>query len=166
MGYYGLGPGTKVPDQLTGLEKALRSVPVACYEVCLDTLEKLIKNVAQNPAEPKFRRVNLANERIKAAVTSVEGAVTALLECGFVFEKESNSLVLPPGVKLTFPAHVVKVQEARDVLKKEEEKERVAKGLSRVAPVRAAGEKPVDKRDAADVAGASDVMIQRLRGPE
>lgn len=165
MGYYGLGPGMRVADQLTPFEKALQSVPVECYEITLEILEKLIKNIAQNPAEPKFRKINLKNEKIFNSITSVNGAVQALIEAGFVSDNSdatAPALVLPAGVKLTFPDHVVKVQNAKDVLKKLEEKDRVARGLSRVAPIRQAGEKPVDKRDAGAVASNGEAMLRRL----
>lgn len=155
----------RVPDQLTPFEKALQSVPVECYEVTFEILEKLIKNIAQNPAEPKFRKINLKNGKIFSAITSVDGAVQALIEAGFVSDNsdaEAPALVLPAGVKLTFPDHVVKIQNAKDVLKKQDEKDRVARGLSRVAPIRAPGEKPVDKRDAGAVTTSGEAMLRRL----
>ncbi len=57
MGYYGLGPGMKVPDQLSPLEKALRRIPTEIHCEVLEILEKLAKNIAQNPREEKFRKI-------------------------------------------------------------------------------------------------------------
>lgn len=149
MGYYGLGPGMRVPDQLSHYEKCLRSLPPELAGQTLDVLEKLVKNVAQNPKEEKFRRIKLDNAKIAAAVTSLPSALAALVEVGFLFDKESACLVLPAATKLSFPDHVVPIQDARDYYRKEIEKDRVAKGLSRVAPTDA---KTVDPRSSEQVA--------------
>jgi len=140
MGYYGLGPGMKVPDQLSGLELALRQIPVGLAPgLVFPLLEKLIKNIAQNPKEPKFRKLKLeSNAKIKAAITSVRPALQALIEIGFRVSSESSDLTdleveLAPSIFLTFPSHVNKIIDAQDWFRKETEKERVRQGLSRVA---------------------------------
>lgn len=124
MGYYGLGPGMRVAEKLTPLEKALRSMPLPQAECTLEILEKLCRNTAQAPAEEKFRRIKLTNEKIKAAVADVPGATDSLLEMGWVAEDEA--LVLPAGVKLTHHEHLAKIIDAKQFYKKEAEKAKKA----------------------------------------
>lgn len=62
MGYYGHGPGHKVADPLTPFEQALQNIPIECWQPTLDTMETLIKNIAQNPTDQKYRKIRLSNE--------------------------------------------------------------------------------------------------------
>ncbi|CAD7925407.1 unnamed protein product [Amoebophrya sp. A120] len=166
MGYYGLGPGMRVADQLSTFEKALRNVPLDQHYMTLDLLETLLKNIAQNPREEKFRKIKLTNPKIGAAITSVIPALEALFALGFQIDQTAADgtlfLVLPETIKLTFPAHVAKVIDARDdFFRKEVEKMRVAKGLGRVAP---AGEgKPEDPRSTADIEQATTANLQWIK---
>jgi hypothetical protein len=59
---------------------------------CVRTLLKMLSNVANNPAEPKFRKVNLTNETFKAKVSSLQGGLALLKAAGFT--EEGESLVL------------------------------------------------------------------------
>jgi len=111
----------RTPDQMTPLEKALRSMPLAQAEATLELLEKLCRNTATQPAEEKFRKIRLSNEKIKAAVKDVPGALDALFEMGWQLGDE-DSCVLPAGVKLTMHEHVAKIIDARQYYKKEVEK--------------------------------------------
>lgn len=138
MGYYGLGPGMRVADQLTPLEAALRSIPMGNWQATLDIMEKLFRNITQNPREEKFRKIKLTNPKISDNITSISGALEALLYVGFVMSPEEEGsdvmvLTLPANIKFTMPEHVNKIIDAKHFYKKEEEKERVARGLSRVA---------------------------------
>eukprot|EP00392_Amoebophrya_sp_AT5.2_P016379 g16640.t1 len=157
----------RVADQLSTLEKALRNVPVAQHYATLDILETLLKNIAQNPKEAKFRKIKLSNAKIQAAITSVLPALEVLLACGFVFESEQGTgepfLVLPETVKITFPNHVNKIIDCREeYFRKEIEKARVAKGLGRVAP---AGEaKPADPRSVEEISGSATVNLKWVVG--
>eukprot|EP00608_Synchroma_pusillum_P001020 CAMPEP_0198430806 /NCGR_PEP_ID=MMETSP1452-20131203/15757_1 /TAXON_ID=1181717 /ORGANISM="Synchroma pusillum, Strain CCMP3072" /LENGTH=400 /DNA_ID=CAMNT_0044151259 /DNA_START=18 /DNA_END=1218 /DNA_ORIENTATION=- len=63
--------------------------------VALRTLKKLIENVANNPAEPRFRAINLDNRAIKQKVTSLVGGLALLKACGFAKDPEENRLVMP-----------------------------------------------------------------------
>jgi len=71
MGYYGL-PKAKIAENLTPVQKALRSLPMEQWQKTLDVIEVLFRNVAQNPREAKFRVVKLENKKIAACITSVE----------------------------------------------------------------------------------------------
>lgn len=170
MGYYGLGPGMQVKDNLSPLEHALfKQMPVNGWNKTLTILEKLCKNVAQNPNEEKFRRIKLDNAKILEAVTSVEPAVAALLEMGWVAEVDSTdngidnipavTLVLPRNIKLNQVDHVNKIIDARHELKKREESTRVENGLSRAIP---AGMEGADKRSADEVQAAGKATLQKL----
>jgi len=134
MGYYGLGPGHKVAEPLSPLEKALRMMPLAQAEATLEILEKLCRNTAQAPTEEKFRRIRLSNEKIKAVVADVPGGTESLLEMGWV--PEEDCLVLPKGVKLTMHEHVGKIIDAKQHYKKETEKAKKADS-SRMKELRA-----------------------------
>lgn len=170
-GYYGLGPGTKTKDQMTPVELALRKIPMDNWTSSLDILEKVFKNVAQNGKEEKFRKLKLGNAKISAAITSIEGAIEVLLLTGWVMSDEANEaaeggketvLTLPSNVKFTFPEHVNKVIDARDHFKKEEERVRVERGMSRVC----VGEfKSLfsDKREAAVIAADATKNIAAYR---
>ena len=61
---------------------------------CLEMIEKLFKNCAQNPSEKKYRKVKFeTNAKIKAAfesgksTTSNESAVQCFLTHGWVLEE-------------------------------------------------------------------------------
>jgi len=109
-------------EPLTALEKALRALPLDQWEASLELIEKLCRNTAQQPAEEKFRKVKLTNERIKAAITDVPGAVEALLELGWVRAEEEEALVLPKEVKLTMHEHIAKIVDVKHHYKKEMER--------------------------------------------
>lgn len=62
---------------------------------CLTTIIKLLNNVVSNPSELKYRKINLANETIKAKIVSVQGGVALLKAAGFEQSlDDSNSLIL------------------------------------------------------------------------
>lgn len=50
----------------------------AAPEASKEVLRKILSNILAQPAEPKYRRVRLANPRIKEAVVDVEGALELL----------------------------------------------------------------------------------------
>ena len=56
-------------------------------KACFETLFKIVANVGTNPAEPKFRRLRLANAALDARVFSVPGALEFLELVGFAREK-------------------------------------------------------------------------------
>jgi len=120
MGYAGYAPGNQVAEPLSDLEQALRSIPGGQALEALDVLEKLLRNVVQTPGEEKFRRIRLANEKIAKAIGSAPGAVEALLQMGWVQQRQHDeeTLVLPPAVILDFPNHINKVLEAKDYFQK------------------------------------------------
>lgn len=161
MGYYGLGPGMRVAEQLTPYEKALRGMQV--WQPSLDIMEKLLRNIAQNPKEEKFRKIRLTNAKIFDTITSVPYAVQALYEIGWVFDGE-ESLVLPPNIDMTMPKHVSPVIDARQYYKKEEEKVRVSRGMSRVAPGGQDWKSLFqDDRSGEQKKADGDAMLERLR---
>jgi len=125
MGYAGYAPGanSRMKDQATPLEQALRGLPLDKALETLELIEKLTRNVVRNPGEEKFRHIKLSNEKIRMAVKEVPGAVGAMKEMGWV--EEDDSLTLPASVKLAHEVHVVGIIEARDYYKAEIEKQRV-----------------------------------------
>lgn len=82
-------------------------------------MNKLARNAAQNPAEEKYRKVRLTNEKIAALLVAVEGAKEAMIEMGWV--EEGEFLVLPAGVQLAFNKEVRDIEDAKMKLKKAQE---------------------------------------------
>lgn len=109
MGYYGL-PKAKLPDELNALEKLLRSLPLEGSIEALDLLETLTRNAIQNFLEEKYRRVRTTNEKL-SALFKLEGTLDIMLEMGWL--PDGEFMVLPQGVQLDFPRHVVKILEAK-----------------------------------------------------
>ena len=106
----------QVAEKLTPVQAALAKVK---SDASLETINKLVRNVAQNPAEEKFRKVRLTNEKIAAVLVQVEGAKQVMLEMGWV--EEGEFLVLPARVQLSFNKEVRDIEEAKTKLKKEQE---------------------------------------------
>eukprot|EP00241_Pyramimonas_parkeae_P008334 CAMPEP_0114250144 /NCGR_PEP_ID=MMETSP0058-20121206/14539_1 /TAXON_ID=36894 /ORGANISM="Pyramimonas parkeae, CCMP726" /LENGTH=180 /DNA_ID=CAMNT_0001363777 /DNA_START=118 /DNA_END=660 /DNA_ORIENTATION=- len=101
-----LPPGPKSP-----LERALGFVKSTS---AVDTLSTLTRNVAQNPREPKYRKLRLSNVKIAAALVEPEGALDVLRELGWVNEGD-DFMVLPDSVQLTM-THVRAVEAQRETL--------------------------------------------------
>lgn len=121
---YAAAMGTNNPDEKSPAERADACLKVIdAFRVgnkgltCVQTLKKMLTNVKANPAEPKFRKVNLANETFKAKVGSVQGGVAILKAAGFeVSPNDENSLVLPADASMERLNQVldrVAVQEVR-----------------------------------------------------
>jgi hypothetical protein len=127
MGYAGYAPGanSRMPDELTPLQAALRSLPLDKALESLELIDKLTKNIMRNPGEEKFRKINLINEKIKNAITDVPNAVDLLKEMGW--QLEESALVLPLTVRFDHSTHVVGIIDAQDHYKTALEKDRVSK---------------------------------------
>jgi len=128
-----------MPDKLTDLQAAMRALPL---DKALDTLaliEKLTRNVMKDQREPKFRKINLANEKIRAIITDVPNAIALLNEMGWV--READSLVLPETVRMVHETHIVGLIEAQDHYKTVCEKEKVRLMRAAKAPTDADAEK-------------------------
>lgn len=134
MGYYGLPAAKYSEGPLQPFEKALRSLPPPQCIQTLDMIETTTRKVAQNPKDPKFRKLRLGNEKIAAGLTNVEGAFEIMSEMGWelVTEGEDAFLVLPEKVQLTFPDHVHKILEVKSWYSKQNDTRRLALGLCRV----------------------------------
>jgi len=114
---YGLSGGShKTVEAATPLQAALAKVK---SDASLETMGKLVRNVAQNPGEDKFRKIRLTNEKISAVLVAVEGAKESMIVMGWV--EEDEFLVLPAGVQLSFNKEVRDIEDAKQKLKKETE---------------------------------------------
>jgi len=132
--YYNLPAAKYAEGPLDPLEKALRGLPPPNCMQTLDLIETTTRKVAQNPKEPKLRKLRLANEKIASAITNVDGAFEIMSELGWVIETEEEDafLVLPDTVQLTFPDHVHKILETKSWYVKQNDNRRRELGLSRV----------------------------------
>jgi hypothetical protein len=115
MGYAGYAPGHRVAEAATPVQAALAQVK---SEASLELIGKLTRNSAQSPAEEKYRKVRLTNEKISPLLVEVKGAKEAMMAMGWV--EEGEFLVLPKGTNVTM-TEVRNVEDAKTKLKKAEQ---------------------------------------------
>jgi len=134
MGYYGMTPAKYSEGPAEPLVQALRGLPPPECMQTLDLVETTTRKVAQNPKDPKFRKLRLANEKIASALTNVDGAFEIMSELGWEIQTEGEDafLVLPDTVTLTFPDHVHKILEVKSWYVKQNDNRRRELGLSRI----------------------------------
>lgn len=126
MGYGGYAPGanSRMADQLSDLEVALRQLPLEDAVETLDVIRKMVQNVIRNPSEDRFRRIRFTNAKIKAVIVDVPGAVELLKAMGWVEEEGfGGAMVLPASVRPAHEVEIVGIIEAKDYYKKEQEKQ-------------------------------------------
>merc|ERR1719162_2754047 len=94
-----LSPGhPPIPDVCTPFA-------VACAAAAWDIdqaglFRKLLQNVADNPQEPKYRRLRLTNARIAALIEKVPKTREMLEASGWISAEEGTSLELPASASL------------------------------------------------------------------
>lgn len=86
--------GDDLVHALGVLRKTYKDSDPAGLVTCLKTLEKYIDNLAQNPHEAKFQRINCENPSFQSRVAVFDGAIDVLRACGFT--KEGAQLVGTP----------------------------------------------------------------------
>ncbi len=113
-GYFSTTNRLKTP--LTEQQAALAKI--TCLS-SLEVLEKLCYNVVVDPKELKYRKIRMANSKIKAAL--VDGALDVMLLLGWEREGEGDeaTLFLPVSKCLTM-SDVRDIQNAQQELKKED----------------------------------------------
>ena len=88
-------------DPRAAMKQALAAM--ALYKsigaVAASTARTLCKNALESPADPKFRTVNLANEKIRERLTSIRGGIVAMRAAGWQRDEASNTLQLPDSVR-------------------------------------------------------------------
>lgn len=85
---------TQVNEQLVALHK--ETSDMAKFKAAVNLVQKLFKNVIDNPTEDKFRTVKLNNARIKDTLTKYVNGVALMRLVGFqqVYDNESKESVL------------------------------------------------------------------------
>merc|ERR1740123_919907 len=73
---------------MVALRKRYKDENAAGLLTCMQTLRIYINNLARNPHESKFQRINCNNNGFRTKVAAFEGATDVLLACGF---KEEGS---------------------------------------------------------------------------
>lgn len=96
-----------VPDVSLPFQQAFEEcVTTNDYTVVASTfgiLRKLLTN-ATTKQEDKFKRVRLANAKIRAAITDVHGALDIMMACGFILtEQDGESMLIYPATEGTGP---------------------------------------------------------------
>eukprot|EP00405_Crypthecodinium_cohnii_P008964 CAMPEP_0206427124 /NCGR_PEP_ID=MMETSP0324_2-20121206/4835_1 /ASSEMBLY_ACC=CAM_ASM_000836 /TAXON_ID=2866 /ORGANISM="Crypthecodinium cohnii, Strain Seligo" /LENGTH=759 /DNA_ID=CAMNT_0053892307 /DNA_START=135 /DNA_END=2415 /DNA_ORIENTATION=+ len=82
---------------LLTLRKRYKDSDPGGLKTCLQTLRAYIKNIVDNPVEPKFHRINCENGAFKNRIASFAGAQEVLEALGFVLEA-SQLMVTPSWV--------------------------------------------------------------------
>jgi len=134
---------TASPKQLAGLEllKELRGD----FDTTHETLAKIMSNIVNSPAEPKYRRLRTSNERIKALLAA-RGARQLLVGSGFV-DEEPDFLVLPEG------AEVSTLKVAVDQLKAQQEARKAEEAQAKKEAMEQQRARAMAKRRAEEPAG-------------
>lgn len=73
----------RVPEELEGLH------------TCLKTVRAYVSNLAKNPQEAKFQKINRTNNAFSTRVEPFPEAIAVLMAVGFV--EEGDQLVVPPA---------------------------------------------------------------------
>ncbi|EFJ42376.1 hypothetical protein VOLCADRAFT_107314 [Volvox carteri f. nagariensis] len=117
MGYGGYVSAKLPPPKPSEVEAAVQAVKSM---EAVEMIHKLVYNCAVQPKEDKFRKVRLANPKVKAVLSDTQGAVEALTALGWSLEEADGEpvLVVPAGKFMTMQ-QVRVVEAARDKLAKD-----------------------------------------------
>eukprot|EP00752_Nemacystus_decipiens_P011045 g9813.t1 len=83
-----------------GVEDGLRRIDDACggnrteKKAAVQALQQILRNVASNPEDPRFRRIKRDNENFQRALGRFEGGIQILLSSGFRMQVEEGQTVL------------------------------------------------------------------------
>lgn len=77
---------------LVSLRKRYKDQDTQGLVTCLTTLKAYINNLAKNPSDSKFQRINMENGAFRNRVAPYDGAIAVLNACGF--EQEDGALVV------------------------------------------------------------------------
>ncbi|GFR46734.1 hypothetical protein Agub_g8357 [Astrephomene gubernaculifera] len=117
MGYGGYVSAKLPPSKPSEVEAAVQAVKSV---EAVEMIHKLVYNCAVQPKEEKFRKVRLANPKVKAVLGDAVGAVDAMTALGWSLEEADGEpiLLIPSGKYMTMQ-QVRIVETARDKLAKE-----------------------------------------------
>ncbi|GLC46068.1 hypothetical protein PLESTB_001036000 [Pleodorina starrii] len=117
MGYGGYVSAKLPPAKPSEVEAAVQAVKSM---EAVEMIHKLVYNCAVQPKEDKYRKVRLANPKVKAILGDTPGAVDAMTALGWSLEEADGEpvLVVPAGKFLNMQ-QVRVVEAARDKLAKE-----------------------------------------------
>jgi hypothetical protein len=82
----------ELASALVALKKRYQDSDAVGLLTCLQTLRKYVDNLAQNPVEPKFQRINTENASFQKKVAAFDGAIAVLKACGF--REDGNQLAV------------------------------------------------------------------------
>eukprot|EP00948_MAST-09A_sp_MAST-9A-sp1_P001181 g1181.t1 len=78
----------------------VQRVKGSTLQVTLKTLHVFTKNLLLKPMEPKYRKINLANAKVRERIVDAPGALDVLLYVGF--SRDNESLMIEDGIKPEF----------------------------------------------------------------
>eukprot|EP00294_Goniomonas_avonlea_P009720 CAMPEP_0114573458 /NCGR_PEP_ID=MMETSP0114-20121206/18875_1 /TAXON_ID=31324 /ORGANISM="Goniomonas sp, Strain m" /LENGTH=205 /DNA_ID=CAMNT_0001760815 /DNA_START=227 /DNA_END=841 /DNA_ORIENTATION=- len=118
------------------LEKFATQNSEADFAAAGKTAVTLLGNVEKNPEEAKYRKLNLTNPKLQAALLRFNGAVELMMAAGFV--KVRETLVLPTETDLDgLISTAAQLRHRLDALQESERKLRTAELAARQAEVTA-----------------------------
>ncbi|CAD7923653.1 unnamed protein product [Amoebophrya sp. A120] len=101
----------EIPDMDSGFARCCHMIePVEIYDKVLGMLKHVIN--ANKQSGGKARKVPLEDEGMKPTITSVVTSIEALMNLGFVFDKEETTLVLPEGKSIDADACMAELETA------------------------------------------------------
>lgn len=62
-------------------------------EVCFELIDKVLRNIVENPEDDKYRTLKQANKKVKADVTRHKGGVVLMRLVGFQEESKDSEQV-------------------------------------------------------------------------
>lgn len=147
MGYAGYAP-TKYARTLNAVQLALKAVQ---DEAAYDLISKLMKNIAVNPVEAKYRRIGLSNARIQAVVASAPAMINALTALGWEADPQDDQFLLCSKTVRPTMAEVRLVDEAKaEYLKDARASKRSAKARALTAATGSTDQQRIVAQLAAD----------------
>jgi len=79
-------------EMVAGLYTEMRCPGVA--QTCFKTFFQLLNNLLKDPANEKFRKVNLENNAIKTRIATINGGLNILKAGGFVKNDEGTAMTI------------------------------------------------------------------------
>eukprot|EP00929_Paragymnodinium_shiwhaense_P052826 TRINITY_DN26457_c0_g1_i1.p1 TRINITY_DN26457_c0_g1~~TRINITY_DN26457_c0_g1_i1.p1 ORF type:complete len:386 (+),score=96.42 TRINITY_DN26457_c0_g1_i1:104-1159(+) len=84
----------EVVEALVALRKRYVDSDIEGLRTCLETLKKYIQNLAKNPHEAKFQRINCDNAAFSQRIAAFEGATAVLKAVGFHEEEDGRAMAV------------------------------------------------------------------------
>ncbi|PKA61443.1 hypothetical protein AXF42_Ash014360 [Apostasia shenzhenica] len=111
-----LGPSKDAGSSVDVASRVSDFLTAEPADVSTDVVIKLLRNVAREPGNEKFRRIRMGNPKIKEAIVDVRGGLELLESVGFkIVEEDGESLATMEEPK---PENIVAIQETISLIER------------------------------------------------